>query len=273
MTARSPSVLRSALSLMSIRLVLEQMGLALLVFLLYVLWLRIPDASVLDVIGSAVLALLILAVAGAGESSLMLRTAGRARTLSGLLRGTLFLLAGVALWFAWSALMGHFRGDYNQNDGTLAGYLNARLPHAFRYVFTYERILSCIVWGWELLGGIVAGVIAAFIFSWIAALRPIRAVAILLRSVGYWCVVVLVSASTTLLTTLLLQWTPGHGLRVEMASMALRLSIAVLGDTAAACLLLTTLAVFTRRADALDVLHATPAGTPDESQPRTADNP
>ena len=61
-TARSPSVLRPALTLFSIRLVLEQIGLALLVFLLYVVWLRMPDASVLDVIGSAVLALVVLAV-------------------------------------------------------------------------------------------------------------------------------------------------------------------------------------------------------------------
>ena len=54
----------------------EQIGLALLVFLLYVLWLRMPDASVLDVVGSVVLALIILAVAGAGESAIMLRVAG-----------------------------------------------------------------------------------------------------------------------------------------------------------------------------------------------------
>jgi hypothetical protein len=46
MTARPPSVLRGALSLLSVRLVLQQIGLALLVFLLYVLWLHVPDACV-----------------------------------------------------------------------------------------------------------------------------------------------------------------------------------------------------------------------------------
>ena len=270
MTARPPSMLRGALSLLSVRLVLAQIGLALLAFLLYVAWLRMPDASALEVIGSFLLALIALAIAGAGESALMLHLAGRARTPGRLLRGTLLLLAGVALWFAWSALMGHFRGDYNQNDGTLAGYLNSRLPHSFRYVFTYERILSSIVWTWELLRWIVSGVIATFVFSLTVSLRPMRAVAILLRSVGYWCVVVLVSLGTTLLTALLMRWTPGHGLRVELASLVLRLCVAVLADGAAVCLLLATLAVFTRRTDAL---YATPAGTPDESQPRTAGNP
>jgi len=101
---------------MSVRLVLQQIGLALLVFLLYALWLRVPDASALDVIGSALLALLAVAVAGAGESALLLRLAGRARTPERLLRGALLLLAGAVLWFGWTALLNHLRGSYDSND-------------------------------------------------------------------------------------------------------------------------------------------------------------
>lgn len=270
MTARSSSVLRGALSLLSVRLVLAQIGLALLVFLLYVVWLRMPDASVPDVIGSALLGLIALAVAGAGESALVLRLAGRVRTPGRLLRGTLLLLAGIALWFAWSALMGHVRGDYNQNEIKLAGYLNSRLPHALRYIFTYETIVRSIEWTLELLGWIVAGAISVLVVSCTASLRPMRAVTMLLRSVGYWCVVVVVSLGTTLLTTFLMQWTPGHGLRIEIASLMLRLSLATLIDAILVCFLLATMAAYVRRADAL---YTTPAGTPDESQPRTAGNP
>jgi hypothetical protein len=270
MTARSSSVLRSALTLLSVRLVLAQIGLALLVFLFYVAWLRMPDASVLEVIGSALLGLIALAVAGAGESALVLHLAGRARTPGRLLRGTLLLLAGAALWFAWSALMGHVRGDYNQNEIKLAGYLNSRPPYALRYLFTYENILRWIEWILELLGWIVAGAIFLLVFSGTASLRPMRAAAMLLRSVIYWCVVVVVSVGTTLLTTSLMQWTPGHGLRVEMAGLALRLSVATLIDAILACFLLAVLGAYVMRADAS---YATPAGTPNESQPRTADNP
>ena len=79
MKARPYSVLRSAFALMSVRLVLQQTGLAVLIFLLYALWLRVPDASVLDVTGSVCLALIVIFAAGAGESMLMLRLAGRPR--------------------------------------------------------------------------------------------------------------------------------------------------------------------------------------------------
>jgi len=269
----SPSVLRNALSVLSIRLVLKQIGLALLVFALYALWLRIPDASAIDVIGTSLLALIILAIAGGGESALFLHLTDRSRTPARLARGTLLLLTGALLWLGWLTLLSHLRGDYNQSDNTLAGYLNSRFPHSLRYFFTYEHILRWIVWMWDLLGWIVAGVITAFVFALTTSARPLRAVAMLLRSVGYWAIVVLVSMGSNLLTGWLTQWTPGHGLRVEMVSLVLRLSAVLLVDAAAVCLLLATLAVFVRRNDAPGILYSTPAGTPDDSHPRTVDTP
>ena len=76
MTPPRPS-LRGALARFSFRIVLQQLGLALLVFVLAVLWLHVPDASVPDVVGSAVLGCFLLAVAGAGESWLILRLVDR----------------------------------------------------------------------------------------------------------------------------------------------------------------------------------------------------
>jgi hypothetical protein len=249
---RPPSVLRGALSLLSVRLVLAQIGLALFVFLLYVVWLRMPDASVLEVIGSALLALIALAVAGAGESALMLHLAGRARTPGRLLRGTLLLLAGVALWFAWSAL------------------LDPRFSHQLRYIFTFEHILLWLGWLWSTLAWIGAGLIALLGFSATAGAKPLRAVAVAARSVTYWAAVVLCAAGATVGTSSLLNWTPGHGLRVELMSLVLRLSLATFIDAILACFLLAVLGACVRRADAP---YTTPAGTPEESQPRTDDNP
>lgn len=266
MTARSPSVLRGALSLLSVRLVLAQIGLALLVFLLYVVWLRMPDASVLEVIASMLLALIAIAVAGAGESALLLHLAGRARTAGRLLRGTLLLLAGAALWFAWSALLGHL----HTNDSLHAGYWNSRLPHPLRNFFSYEHILLWLGWFWATLTWAGAGVIALLVFAGTASARPVRAVALAARSVTFWTAVVLCAAAASVGTSLLLEWTPGHGLRVELMSLVLRLGLAMLIDAILACFLLAILAACVRRADAL---YATPAGAPDESQPRTADNP
>jgi hypothetical protein len=263
---RSPSVLRNALTLLSVRLVLEQIGLALLVFLLYVLWLKVPDASVLDVIGSAVLAIIVLAVAGGGESALVLRLAGRARTPGRLLRGALFLVAGVALWFAWSALLDHLHGD----DSLRAGYWNSRFPHQLRNLFSYAHILLWLGWAWTTLAWIGAGVIALFVFAGTASARPVRAIVAAARSVTYWITVVLGTIVATVSIGSLLQWTPGHGLRVELISVAIRLSLAALIDVVLVCFLMAILAARVRQSDAL---YATPAGTPDESQPRTVDNP
>ena len=103
MTMKSPPIWRDALALLSVRLVLAQLGLVTGLFLFFVLWLRLPDASILEVAGSGVLALLIVAAAGLGESRLILSLAGRTLTRGRFVRGTLLLLLGVALWFAWSA--------------------------------------------------------------------------------------------------------------------------------------------------------------------------
>jgi hypothetical protein len=266
MTANSPSVPRRAAALMSIRLVLEQIGLALLAFLLYVMWLRMPDASVLEVIGSALLALIVLAVAGAGQSVLILRLADRPRTPSRLLRGALLLFAGVALWFAWSALLDRMSAA----DNLRAGYWNSRFPHQLRNFFSYEHILLWLGWMWTTLAWIGAGIIALVVFAASASAKPLRSIAVAARSVTFWAAVALCAVAATVGTSSLLDWTPGHGLRVELISLSLRLSLATLIDATLACFLLATLAACVQRADAL---YATPAGTPLESQPRTADNP
>lgn len=266
MTARAPSLLRSALHLLSIRLVLKQIGLALIVFLLYVAWLRMPDASVLEVIGSALLAVIALAVAGGGESALVLRLADRTRTPGRLLRGTLLMLAGVALWFAWNTLLGHLRGD----DSLRAGYWNSRFPHQLRNVFSYEHILLWLGWAWTALAWIGAGIVALFVVAATVSAKPVRAIAVAARSLTFWAAVVLCGIGGTVATSSLLQWTPGHGLRVEMMSLVFRLSLAVLVDAVLVCFVLTILGACMRGVDAI---YAMPAGTPADSQPRTVDNP
>jgi hypothetical protein len=263
---RSPSVLRSALALMSVRLVLQQIGLALLVFALTAIWLRIPDASLVDVIGSALLALIVLAIAGAGESAIILRLSGHARTPARLLRGALLLLAGAVLWVAWSMQFDHIHSD----DYLRAGYLNSRFPHSLRNFFSFQHILLWLGWMWTALQWIGAGVIALLVFTATASIGPLHAMMRALRSFTYWIVVVLGAMSATVLTSSLMHWTPGHGLRIEALGLALRLSLALLVDGIVVGLVLAILAVCVRRTDAL---YIAPTGTPDESQPRTTDNP
>lgn len=270
MTTRTPSTLRRALSLLSIRLVLQQIALALIVFALVALWLHVPDANFLDVMATALLAILTFAVAGVGESALILHLAGQPRNPWKLFRGTLLLLAGAVVWLAWNALLNHVRGNYNQNDDTLAGYLNSRFPHALRYSFTYEHLLRWIGWAWSILQWIGTAMIAAFVIPTFAAARPRAAIVSTLRSIIWWTAALLGPIAAAFLTATLMHWTPGHGLRVEMLSLILRLSAAVLIDTAILCFLLAILAACIRQSDAL---YTTPVGTPADSQLRTTPNP
>jgi len=266
MTAGSTSVWRSALVRLSAGFVLQQIGLALLVFALSVLWLRVPDASALDVMGSVVLGLVVLAVAGMGESWLLLRLAGRERTRIKLLRGMLSMLAGVGLWWGWSALIDHLQGY----DSLWAGYLNSRFPHALRNILSYRHIDLWLGWTWTALEWIGVGVVAIFVFAATASRRPIRGVISALSCATYWVALILGTACATVITGSVMGWTPGHGLGIEMVSLVLRLSATVLVDAAVVSLLLAILAVCVQRGD---IGYETPAGTPVESQPRIVEEP
>ena len=90
MTVKLAPVWKDALTLLSGRIVAAQLGLVALVFGFFLLWLRVPDASVPEVAGSALLALLIVVVASLGESRLMLHLGRRPFTLARLVRGSAF---------------------------------------------------------------------------------------------------------------------------------------------------------------------------------------
>ena len=261
MTTRPPN-----LRLLSLRLVLEQIGLALLVFALFALWLRIPDASAINVLGSVLLAILIVAVAVAGESSLILRLCGCGRPPRRLLRGALILLAAALLWFGWNALLTPFE----TRSGLYAGYLNSRLPHQARTLFSYPHILQGLSWLTTILRVFGAGVLAIFAFPLIASAHPARAIRSSLHSGVFWIALLLGGILVPALTRWLVGWTPGHGLRPELLSLVARLTVVVLLNAAVVSLLLTLLA---ERVRETDLLYSTPGGTPADNHPRTAEKP
>ena len=67
---------------MTVRFVVLQLGLILIVSLLFAAWLHIPDSGVLAVVGTVLLASLILVLAFGGEASLLRRLAGSTREIS-----------------------------------------------------------------------------------------------------------------------------------------------------------------------------------------------
>jgi hypothetical protein len=266
MTMKSTPAWKDALALLSVRLVAWQLGLVAGVFALFAAWLRMPDASVLEVVGSGLLALLIVALASLGEGRLILHLAGRASTPARLIRGALSVIAGTILWFAWSALTTHF----SVSDELRAGYLNSRAPHQLRHLLTFQHILLWLGWIWNTFQWIGAGFIAAFVFTVTASAKPLRASTLALRSLSFWVVLVAGTLVASLFTSTFMHWLPMHGLWLEMFSLGVRLSFAVVFDGTVACLFLAILAVFVRRSDAA---YTAPSGTPEESQPRTAEAP
>lgn len=257
---------REAMGLVSTALVLRQMVLGLLVLLLSLAWLRVPDASWLEVCTSVVVALLVLALAGGCESALLLRLADEPRTAGKLLRGTLLLLVCAALWTGWLLLLHQLRWD----DPLHAAYFNSRLPHAMRSLFSYESILLWLGWITLALVWIGAGTLAAFFIAAIPSRKPLRAAFLVLRSPGYWLTLMLGSAVSTFVTRLLLHWTPGHGLRLEMLSVALRLGLILVTDVVVVCMLLSILTVAARVSNSETI---TPAGIPPARKPLTAEIP
>ena len=70
-----------------------------------------------------------------------------------------------------------------------------------------------------------------------------------------------------------MHWVPGRGLAVEMASLALRLTLVVLLNGAIAGALLALLCALLQRVEENAVSVTTPAGMPRASQPRTVERP
>ncbi len=71
----------------------------------------------------------------------------------------------------------------------------------------------------------------------------------------------------------ILDWTPGHGLRIEAISVVMRLVLITLLDAFLLCLSLALLIALAEESDASYLAAATDEGTPDLSHPRTAGNP
>jgi len=265
-TMKSPPVWKDAMALVSVRLVLAQLGIMTGVFGFFLLWLRMPDASILELAGSGLLAVLVVAAAGLGETRLILGLAGRPLALRRFVCGTLLLFVGVALWFVWSAWLAH-AGSY---DPMRAGYLNSRVPHQLRNLLSFEHILLWLGWMGSTVKWLGGGLLATLIFPLVAGGRPLRATLMIVRSPSFWFTLLVGTTVATLCTGALMAWMPLDGLWAEMLSLGLRLSVAALFDGIVACWLLATLAVCVRRADSG---YATPAGGPDDSQPRIVETP
>ncbi len=242
---------------------LQHVALAAFLFLLLIGWLHIPDANAIEVFGSVVTALLIAAVAGAGESAIALRLTNRRATTRRLLLGTGAVCLAALLWFAISLGVDHL----STKQGLWVGYLNSRFPASLRQAFSYEHLFLWFEWAGRALRWGVAGLLAAAIFACITCDRLLFGVRAIFGSAKYWGTLLLLMIVGVGITPALLAWTPGHGIRVEMLSLVLRVSILIALSAISVALLLQAMAQAVLR------IQSVGTGEPATSQPRTVDIP
>ena len=161
MTVQRRAIWREALSGLSPAWVLRQMVLAVVVVLLSIVWLRLSDSNVLWVGLSLLLGLVILVVAGGGETSLLLSLAVRTRTRGRLLRGIVLLLVAALLWYAVGNVIAHVQ----VHDSMRAGYYNSRFSASARRLFTYDHILLWLGWLWAIVRWICGSVLGALFIA------------------------------------------------------------------------------------------------------------
>jgi hypothetical protein len=257
--------LRSAFAYVTVRFVLLQLGLVLIVSLLFTAWLHIPDSGIIAVIATVLLAALILALGFCGEASILRELADSKR--GHIFSGAVALLLAAALWLAWSTWLNHF----DSNDFTrAAGYANSRFPHSLRNVFSFQNLLRWLGWTWLALKWLGAGILLAIAVPLAQASRPVRAGLRVFFSLSYWMTLAVSAIIATLITQGMIEWTPGHGLRVEAISLVLRLGVVAIVDAALVCFVL---AVITAVVIRFESRQAIPLGTPELSQPRSVDIP
>ena len=81
--------------------------------------------------------------------------------------------------------------------------------------------------------------------------RPLRAGLRVVFSFSYWMILALAAIIVTTITQSIVEWTPGHGLRVEAMSLVLRLGIVAIIDTALICYLLAVITALVVRSEGL----------------------
>jgi len=241
------TTLRGAWKLLSLRFVLQQIALALVVMGLFVVWLRIPDSHAAYVMLTVLLGLFLVALAAGGETWLLLRLAGRENTRARLIRGGVALLVAAALGLAWLYWVEHL----SSSDGLRAGYLNSQMPRGLRDWFSYQHLMAGLAFGWSLLEMLGLGLVLAIAFALATSEAPVASIKASLRSTTYWVVLLLSEFAVAPLASLLLQWKPGHGLWIESVSLLLRLLAVLL---LCGCALSFVLAILAKRVRDSDVL-------------------
>lgn len=232
-TPRSTSPLRQAMTLFRPAFLLRQGCLVLVVALLFLFWLRIPDASWFQVLLSVLIGLITVAVAGLGQSAVLLQLCATPWSRQRLLRGLLLFVVMFAVWLTLYT----YSAKLDPTITTWAGYLNSRFPRSLRPVFSFARLDTWLTQALSIACWALALLLLALLGAALAS-APLRAVVRVLRSLVWWVLLCLGAWLAVTLTTVLVNWVPGHTLGTALFSLGGRLLLVSVVDLAISCFLL-----------------------------------
>jgi hypothetical protein len=191
------------------------------------LWLLLPDARAWQLLLTVLTALLLVACFAWLHSGTLAYAANPepgafaaafrpcARRMAWFLLGTAVLFILMDLVDRWSDAI-----------WPIAGYLYAKTPSHLRPARGELAYVTAIQYGWAVLMWYLLPVLT---LPWVTAKvsgNRLRAGFGALANWRYWLVMALTVVMGVWITGLLADWTPGHGLHVEMVSMVLRLLLA-----------------------------------------------
>jgi hypothetical protein len=235
------TTIRLAFAKLSTGVILLQWLGNLALILLALAWLQIPDSHtwqfVFSVLSAAALVLAWL--------SLYARTFQKLRNMPPMAPWwvRLLVLAGVVV-------LGYFVlqliGIGRSHEALYAGYWNSQFSAHQRAFFTFERLVAWQDHFYDLMQWLLAALLLPIAFvGAIARLRGIGApICRIYRRGLYWLVVLISGFVGSWITSLLAQWTPGHGTTIEILSVLLRLGAAYTLDILLWCFVLALMAVY-----------------------------
>jgi hypothetical protein len=243
------AVFRRALELLTLGLLAQQLALAIVASVLFIVWLHIPDAGAFQILLTLLLAIFLATVVFGGEALILLRLRPLPNRPRRLLLGAIALLLASLLSIAWSLLLAYL----SRHNAVWAGYLNSRLPASNRVFFSYLRLTRWLEWLRCGLQWIANGMVLATALAVLIGSRGLRSSLRLIGSPVYWLMLAFTAFAGTSLTRTLINWTPGHGLPVEMTSLILRLGTAVIIDLLLLCTFATISAALLEREQPLSL--------------------
>jgi hypothetical protein len=208
-------------------------------------WLQIADSHVWQFVLSIVAAVLI-AWMFVWLYSVTFRRVRLPELAAPVWMSAVVLLVVFGVWM----VLGHPINAGREHEALYAGYWNSKLSPAMRTVFTYTRLVMLQDRFYDVVEFVIAGLLLPVAVEGMAAgVGSLRRVFSVYWRWRYWVSAAVAWAGATTIFGLLVGWTPGHTVRGEVVSAAVRIGVAYTVVVLLWCLVVTMVGRYLRGLD------------------------